>query len=769
MNHVPVLIQDLAVILFSAGLMTLLFKYLKQPIVLGYIVAGLIAGPHLFGASLIGDSENIRIWGDIGVIFLLFALGLEFSFKKLLSLGGTAVTGALVIVTGMMTVGYLTGRLFGWNDINALFLGGMLAMSSTTIVFKALDDMGLRSQRFSNVVFSILIVEDLFAVALMVLLSTLAVSKSFEGLGMVESVGKLGAYLLFWFVGGIFLIPSFLNRIRKYLNDETMLVLSLGLCLGMVMLAVFAGFSAALGAFVMGSILAETLEAENIEKLIKPVKDLFGAIFFVSVGMMIDPQLLLQYWLPIVLITLVVIFGQIFFAGTGILLSGQPLKIAIQSGFALAQIGEFAFIIAALGQSLKVTNDSLYPIVVAVSVLTIFLTPYQIRLADPTYRWLEHRIPPRVRRVLDRYTSGTNTITHRSAWKRLLRELCRIVLIYGVTAVFISILYLTYVSPLLLDFFPGKWGRIISLAALLIIIAPLLRAIMMKKNHSREFVELWRDNRFNRGSLVGLILLRIALCIGWVMFIIARLFTLAYGFLFGMAVTVILIFISSRLIKMQSIRLERHFLRNLSARETEQERKAPIRRRFVSSLLARDLHLADFEVQPGSPSVGKMLKDLDLRRKSGVNIVKIIRGEHHINIPGGNEHLFPYDKIVVAGTDKQISLFRRNIEERNRKQANLTQERKEMTLEQFIVEPRSFFVGRSIMQSHIRDKGNCLVIAIERSGESILNPDAGVIFEVDDLVWVAGERDKLEALLQEVNQKNPLAPEWIVIEKNGDR
>lgn len=766
MNHVPVLIQDLAVILFSAGLMTLLFKYLKQPVVLGYIVAGLIAGPHLFGGSWIGDMKNIQVWGEIGVIFLLFALGLEFSFKKLMTLGGTAVTGALVIVLGMMTLGFFTGRLLGWSDMNALFLGGMLSMSSTTIVFKALDDMGLRSQHFSSVVFSILIVEDLFAVALMVLLSTVAVSKSFEGFEMAESVGKLCAYLLFWFVTGIFLIPTFLKRIRKYLNDETMLVLALGLCLGMVMLAVYAGFSAALGAFVMGSVLAETVEAEKIERLVRPVKDLFGAIFFVSVGMMIDPGLLLTYWFPILLITCVVIFGQVFFASTGVLLSGQPLKVAVQSGFALAQIGEFAFIIASLGQSLKVTNASLYPIVVAVSVITIFLTPYLIRFSGPVYRWLDGRLPQRAQRLLDRYCTGPNTINHKSTWHELLRELGRIMLVYGITAIFISVLYLTYVSPLILEMLPDRWGRIVSLLGLLALIAPLLRAIMMKKNHSREFMKLWQGNRINRSSLVGLILLRILLCIGWVMFVIARLFTLTYGFIFGLSVIVILIFISSRLIKMQSIKLERHFLRNLTAREAEEERHSPIRKGFVSSLLARDLHLADFEVQPGSPSIGKMLKELDFRQRNGVNVVKIVRGEHHINIPGGNEHLFPYDKIVIAGTDEQIAGFRRRIEERNRgKNAVVDVERKDVTLEQFVVEPDSFFVGKSIRKSHIRDKGSCLIIAVERKGKSILNPDADLVFEGSDLVWVVGERERIEALLEEADRKKNAGDDWIVVDK----
>ena len=418
MSQIPSLISDLAVILISAGLVTLLFKWLKQPVVLGYIVAGILAGPSITQIPTVTNIESIRIWADIGVIFLLFALGLDFSFKKLMKVGGTAVIGAITIVIGMMTLGYTTGLSLGWGHMNSLFLGGMLSMSSTTIIFKAFDDMGLRNQRFAGVVFGILVVEDLFAVLLMVLLSTLAVSKHVEGMELLNSVIKLGVFLLFCFVIGIYLIPSFLKKARTFLNDETLLIVSLGLCLGMVIIATKAGFSSALGAFVMGSILAETIDAEHIEHIIKPVKDLFGAIFFVSVGMLIDPALLWEYKIPILILTLVVMTGQILFASFGVLLSGQPVKIAIQSGFSLAQIGEFAFIIASLGLSLGVTDNFLYPIVVAVSVVTTFFTPYMIRMAEPACRVADRIIPKSWMKFLERYSSGSNTIHQKSAWNK---------------------------------------------------------------------------------------------------------------------------------------------------------------------------------------------------------------------------------------------------------------------------------------------------------------------------------------------------------------
>lgn len=745
MSDIPVLISDLAVILFSAGLITIIFKWLKQPIVLGYIMAGIIAGPYTFGGPMVNDSANIQIWADIGVIFLLFALGLDFSFKKLMNVGGTAMISALTIVGAMMTLGYSAGLSLGWGHMNSLFLGGMLSMSSTTIIFKAFDDMGLRGQRFAGVVFGILVVEDLFAVVLMVLLSTLAVSKHFEGMEMANSILKLVAFLVFWSITGIFLIPTFLKKAKQWLNAETLLVVALGLCLGMVLLAVKAGFSAALGAFVMGSILAETVEAENIEHLVKPVKDLFGAIFFVSVGMMIDPAMLVEYWFPILLITLVVIAGQVAFAAFGVLLSGQNLKIAIQSGFSLAQIGEFAFIIAGLGMSLHVTDQFLYPIVVTVSVITTFFTPYMIRLSDPAYRFVDKHLPQSWKRFIDRYTTGTNTIHHKGMWTQLLKALLRIVVTYTILSIFTIALFLQYLTPIIRKELPGIQGGIVSAAAILVLISPFLRAMMMKKNHSEEFQHLWNDSKYNRGPLVSLIVLRIALCIGIVMFVISSLVNVAAGLLLLIASAIILFFIYSKRLKKHSILLERRFLRNFTARQQEQERKSPIKQRFVKHLLDRDLHLADFEVSQSSPSVGKTLKELNFRQTCGVSVVTIIRGEERINIPGGEERLYPFDHIIVAATDEEIEIFRKFVEDRVEKRKHeLEQQRPpEVSLEQLIIEENTPLVGHSIRESGIRDKAACLVIGIERNGTSTMNPTPDTTFEAGDIVWIVGEKEKL--------------------------
>ena len=513
----------------------------------------------------------------------------------------------------------------------------------------------------------------------------------------------------------------------------------------MVMIATKAGFSSALGAFVMGSILAETIDAERIEHLVKPVKDLFGAIFFVSVGMLIDPQMLWEYKIPIFIITLVVMAGQICFASFGVLLSGQPIKIAIQSGFSLAQIGEFAFIIAGLGLSLNVTDQYLYPIVVAVSVITTFFTPYMIRLAEPAYKWAERIIPENWKQFLERYSSGSNTIRQKSAWNKLLKALVRIVGTYTAVCLVLIFLWLQIVTPFICKHLPGIQGNLISLILILALISPMLRAIMMKKNHSVEFQQLWNDNKYNRGPLVSLVILRILLCIGLVMLPVARLLNAALGIMLAVASAVIVLMIFSKRLKRQSILMERHFFSNLVAREVEQERKAPINQRFANHLLERDLHLADFEVKQNSPSMGKSLKELNFRQKCNVNIVTIIRGEKRINIPGGDERLYPFDKLVVVGADDDLEHFRKYLEERYKKsyaeQSNTRKE--EMNMEQIIISEGSRLIGRSIIESGIRDKAACLVIGIERGSSSIKNPPPSTVFEEGDIVWIVGERDKL--------------------------
>lgn len=749
MSEIPVLITDLAVILISAGLVTLVFKWLKQPVVLGYIVAGIIASPTCTFTPTVTDAESIHIWAEIGVVFLLFTLGLDFSFKKLMKVGGTAITSAITIVAGMMFVGYSVGIALGWGQMNAVFLGGMLSMSSTTIIYKAFDDMNLRSHHFAGVVLGILVVEDLFAVLMMVLLSTLAVSKQVEGTELLLSVVKLGVFLLFCFSIGIYLIPSFLKQCKRYLNDETLLIVSLGLCLCMVLIATKAGFSSALGAFIMGSILAETVEAEHIERLVKPVKDLFGAIFFVSVGMMIDPNLLWEYRFPILILTIVVMLGQICFGTFGVLLSGQPLKIAVKAGFSLAQIGEFAFILASLGLALDVTDHFLYPIVVAVSVITTFFTPYMIRLAEPAYERLDRWFPERWRHFLQRYASGSTTVRQKSDWHRLLRAMLRTVIAYTSITVVLIFLWLSYAAPFIQERIPGWQGAVLSLVLILLLISPFLRTIVMKKNHSEEFRHLWLDSKFNRAPLMSLVLLRVVLCVVLVMIPVNRLLNATMGVMWLLAGLVTVWIIFSRQLKRQSILMERRFFSNLTAREIEQERQAMVTQRFANHMLERDLHLASYEVKQNSPSVGKTLAELNFRQLCNVNVVTIIRGEQRINIPGGNERIYPFDRVVVAGSDNDLEHFMLFLDEKyTAYQRQMTGRGSEVNIEQIQIAKGSSLIGRSIQTSGIRDQESCLVIGIERGNTSLKNPLPTTIFQEGDIVWIVGEHEHIVQLSQ---------------------
>lgn len=747
MSQLTPLISDLALILICAGIMTLIFKKLKQPLVLGYIVAGFICTPHFKFTPSVVDSASIHIWSEIGVIFLLFALGLEFSFKKLMKVGGSAVISACTIIFCMILVGVFVGWTFGWNRMDCIYLGGMLAMSSTTIIYKAFDDMGLRQQRFAGLVLSILILEDILAIVLMVMLSTMAVSQNFEGGEMVYSILKLLFFLILWFVVGIYGIPLFLKRVRKLMSDETLLIVSLALCFGMVYLAALVGFSPAFGAFIMGSILSETIESEHIGKLVSPVKDLFGAIFFVSVGMMVDPAMIVEYKYQILVIVLAVLLGQTIFGTTGVLLSGQPLKTAMRCGFSLTQIGEFAFIIASLGVSLKVTSHFLYPIVVAVSVITTFLTPYMIRLAVPAYNVIDKYMPSRWRRLLDRYSSGASVVNHSNNWKKLVIAIIRIVLIYAVLSIAVTALFLHFIVPLATDMLGDLWGRILGAALTIAAIAPFLRAMIMKKNRSEEFKSLWSDSRFNHAPLISIILLRIVIAIGFIVFIIENLFRASAALMVGIAIIVVCAMILSRFLKKQSIVLERTFVRNLHYKEIQQEYLGEKQPEYAGRLLDRDLHLSDFLIPAESAWAGKTLRELDLGKKYDVHVASIIRGKHRLNIPDGNTCIFPNDLIQVIGTDEQLSLFALVAEKAIHTYDDEDFGKHEMKLKQFVVAKDSPFVGHSIIECGIRNKYHCLVVGIESAGEDVLRtPQVHMPLKEDDVVWVVGEEDDLNQL-----------------------
>ena len=747
MSELASLIADLALILICAGVMTLIFKKLKQPLVLGYIVAGFLASPHFALTPSVIDTASIHVWSDIGVIFLLFALGLEFSIKKIMKVGGPAIIAALTIIFGMIFLGFTVGSSFGWKRMDAIFLGGMIAMSSTTIIYKAFEDLGLTKKKFASLVLSVLILEDVLAVVLMVVLSTMAVSNSLEGKELLLSIGKLGFFLVLWFTVGLYLIPQLLRRLKPLLNDETLLIVALGLCFGMVVVAAKTGFSAAFGAFIMGSILAETIEAEHIEHLVKPVKDLFGAIFFVSVGMMVDPAMIAHYWLPILVITLTVILGQATFGTLGVLLSGQSLRTAVSSGFSLTQIGEFAFIIATLGVSLGVTSDFLYPIVVAVSVITIFLTPYMIRLADPFAGFLEKKLPAKWINFLNRYTSGdAPEVTKDNLWKQYVGSILKTVIIQGIVCSAIIALSFGFLVPILQKWIPGVWADILSATAILLLISPFLRSIMIKDLRGEAFISLL-EKRINRGPLLATVLIRFAIAMVFVIHVLSSLFHISIVLLLLLALGAVVVMIFSRTIQKNSNRIERTFRDNLRSRELKAEYYGEKKPEYASRLLSKDLHLADYDIPADAPWVGGTLGELDFGKRFGIHVVSILRGGRRINIPDSRTRLFPHDRIQVIGSDSDLEAFTSDMLKTGDSTPADNYQESEMVLRRLQITEGSPFAGRTIRESGLRSKYHCLVAGIENQDGELHDIDINVPFSPGDTLWIVGEANDVQTVL----------------------
>ena len=738
MIHLPDLIADLGLILAAAGFTTLVFKKIKQPLVLGYILAGVLVGPYLDFLPTVSDSKSIEIWGEIGVIFLLFSLGLEFSFKKLVKVGGSASITAIVKVGFLILAGYGIGKLMGWSDMDSLFLGGILSISSTMITLKAFEELGIKHKKFAGLVFGVLIVEDLVAILLLVLFSTLAVSQQSAANEMLFSILKLGFFLVLWFLGGIFLIPTFLKVTKKLMNDETMLVVSLALCLVMVMVAVKVGFSPALGAFIMGSILAETTQAERIEHLTKSVKDLFSAVFFVSVGMLIDPQMLIKYATPIILVTLVIIIGKIVFTVLGALLAGQPLKTSVQAGMSLAQIGEFSFIIATLGATLKVTSDFLYPIAVVAAAITTFTTPYLIKLSEPFYNLLIRALPEKWLDAIGRYSSGTQGITTLSDWKVLLRAYIFNTIIHSVIIVAVIFLALRYVHPFITqNIAEGVNGTIISIVVSLILMSPFLWALSIRRIQKVAYSHLWLNKKYTRGPLISIEFFRIALGVLFVGFLVYEFFDTLIAAGIAFSLIIVGMFIFSRRLQSFYDKLEKRFLLNLNARESKNTQP---------DILPWDTHLADLIVAPESKLAGKTLVELAVREKYGVNIALIERGKIMIPTPGRDEQLFPNDKVMVIGTDDQLAAVKELFEGSMDENTESSFPREDMALQKVVISSSSPVYGQSIRTSGIREATQGLVVGIERKGQRILNPDSNLIFENGDIVWIVGNNKKVPNL-----------------------
>ena len=737
------LISDLALILVLGAIATVIFKMMKQPVVLGYIVAGFLASPHFALLPSVAIEANIEFWAQIGIIVLLFSLGLEFSFKKLIDVGGSAILTALIIVLGMMSLGFVVGKYLGYGLVNSIFLGGMISMSSTTIILKALTDLNMRQRRFVPMTFAVLIVEDLFAVVMMVILSSIALNNSVKGGEMLGSILKLSFFLIMWFTVGIFMIPTVFKRFRRYISDEQMLIIAMGLCFAMVLFSIKSGFSAALGAFVMGSILAGTSEAERIERLISPVKDLFGAVFFISVGMMVNPTVMSQHWSVIALLAVVVIIGMIVFGTFGMLATGQPLKLAMESGFSLTQIGEFSFILATLGTSLGVLDESIYPIIVAVSVVTTFTTPFFIKQAEPCYNSIYKVLPKSWTRLLNGYskdaTESESSETSR-LWKSIVsRNILRLI-IYSVIIIALTVLCRTYLMPLIMKLMNGgSWGRLASVATTLIIVGPFIASIIIPSIKRMEYDQLGQERgQVSYVPIVVLFIINLVLSTVFIAIILDGVYQSAAAMIAAVIlvlVTLIIITLLPTPLRKRINNIEKRFINNINEREN--------RRTGHENNLVSDLHLAYMKVGHDCPFIGDRLRNLDLRSRYGVNLVNIQRGSKLYAVPSGEMRIFPGDLLGVIGTEEQIQRMLPLVEaQKETGEAAIP----DVKLLHFAVADNASIIGERLENARLREDYGALLIAVQRGEDNYISPTPDLVFKLGDILWIVGNAKQLAPL-----------------------
>lgn len=780
----PTLVSDLALILIVAGIVTLIFKRLRQPLVLGYIVAGFLAGPHMPYMPTVHETESIEVWSQIGVIFLMFTLGLEFSFKKIVKMGLSPILAAVLVMAFMIGVGSGVGRLFGWSDSDCLFLGGMLAMSSTTIIYKAFDDLGLRTRKFAAEVLSVLILEDMLGILLMVILSASAASAKFEGCALVASLLSLAFFLILWFVVGVYFIPRFLSKTKQWMSGETLMIVALGLCFVMVVLADKAGYSSAFGAFMMGSILAETIEAERIEHLVAPVKDLFGAVFFVSVGMLVDPQVLVDYWLPILTITLAILLGQSVLGTSAFVLAGHPLRVAMRCGFSMAQIGEFAFILAALGLSLGVTSSFLYPVVVAVSIVTTFLTPYMIKAAEPAYGAIEgylprfHRIlPGRLARGVSALSSAAlpaatetsptadhNATTAPSPWHEYLRAVLIQTAAYLVLTVASTTICLNFLLSICRNLFEPDGVDRSSLIhwvsngvcglITIYILGLFVRPIVMRKNRSDAALAIKASGRRQLWLFRATLAARFLIAVECIYYTVNYLSPLRFYWNYLIAITALLLIIRSRRLKYYSIRMQRIFLHNLRRRDDmarADARKGPA---YARRLQAHDIHMERVTVPARSQWAGRSLLDLDFTNREGVLVASILRKEtvdggvviYRHNTPSAHTAVYPGDILEVIGDDTSIEAFTARSHEEVFPAPEHSGEDATLHLRRFIVKADSPLAGSTLAESGISQDYRCMVVGFEDSEGHIVTATAQQLIEKHAIIWIVGEKHNLERL-----------------------
>ncbi|WP_251616366.1 cation:proton antiporter [Senimuribacter intestinalis] len=751
--HTPDMITDLAVMLLTAGLITILFKKIKQPLILGYILAGFLISPYFPLFFNVEDIDSINLWSEIGVIILMFHIGLEFNLHKLAKLGGTAVISAIIKMGGVMLTGYLVGILMGFSVISSLFLGCMLSISSTAVIQKSFEELEIKGQKYSQLVMGTLVIEDIVGIFMMVVLSTISVSQSVAGKELMISLALMVCYLVVWLLLGIYLLPTFLNKVIKVMNDEMLLILSLGLCFGMVMIANFLGFSSELGAFLAGSLLAGTIHVERVEHLTGGVKDMFVSFFFLSVGMKVDPHAIVNYAPIIAVITVVAVIAKLIFATVGMLLSGQTLNTAVKSGFSLAPIGEFSFIIAALGVSLGVMEENLYPIIVSAAVITTFLTPFLIKNSSSVTDLLQRKLPESLLQKLHQYTSSDQTDDDKDTdWNEYIRKFVSRTALYSVIMLVAVMVGIEGIYPFLAGALTPLSASIATCAIIFFVIAIFVRPMLNPGN--ALFTSLWLKKRANRLPLIVLAAVRVILTATIAMIPISVLFEINPAYLFIFIIIAVLIAGKSNFLSTAYLRLETQFLRNLNERLIEAEEEKGLHQSWLDT----ELHIISLIAPESADFLGKHLADLQWGKVYNVYVVKIRHHGKHIILPEPKATIAAGDKVFVVGDLKSIENFYRLVQMKPSKPPRTLKKFMEtdypdadnaLSVCAIKVTGNESYAGKTLKNGNIREKFHCMVLGVQQSGYPIIMPDINTLITKEDIIWVMGSNHNVSVIVAE--------------------
>ena len=760
--HLDAFVADLTLILVVAGIVTIIFKKLKQPVVLGYIVAGFLISPNFKFLPTIVDQADITTWADIGVIFLMFGLGLEFSFKKLATVGGGAFTIAATVMIMMILVGTAVGYLMGWAKMDCIFLGGMISMSSTMIILKSYDEYNLKQEKFAQLVLGALVIEDIGGIFMLVILSTISVGQNISGGHLAAQIGMMLLYLAIWIIIGIYIIPTILKKITGLLNDELILIFAVGLCLLMVVIANAIGFSSALGAFLAGSILAGTVQSERITFLVKPVKDLFGAIFFVSVGMMIIPEMLIKYIVPIIIISCVVVAGQMAFSTIGILLSGESLHTAVRGGFSMVQIGEFSFIVATLGMSLGVISDYLYPIVVCVSVITAFATPVFIKNSEKVYRFIDKRLPQKARLALRRNTSENQFSNALDPdWNKYMKNIGIRTLVGTLILFILYWLGTRYLAVALINLFNSDLvGSYVSAGITLLFMVPFVN--YMHDAKTSLFVKLWVKHRSNHLPLITLKALRTLIAVCFMALVLREILHIPFIILMIIVAVPTIFIIRSAWMNGVTIAMEKRFTANFSERTLEKARKDRAKNNSAR-WLNESMYVIEFRIT--DPDFHKTIYDFTVDRAFMVTIIRIIRGDQYINMPSAEAEIMYGDVLQMLGTWDEVDACTIYLEKDEAIEYTETDdkilkdyiygqrfegvpEESELVCIPIKLESDSKFIRKSIKNCGLRGEYEATIVGIERGFLPVVSPPIDTVLRKDDILWLVGGRRMVDKLIK---------------------